>query len=125
MNKPYVKQFDKDGDIINPIIGKYESKVFLGTRKVVDEFQQTRFIEMFFPNRQERKNMNVKQHSELYALRDQYLKKLKKANNYLLPLENMKNNIASEFPQLRKIIGEVKSTLGNFLAKFNKAKLAI
>jgi len=112
MNKPYVKQFYKDGNITNPIIGKYESKVFLGTRKVVDELQQTKYVEMFFPNRQERKNLNAKQHSELYALRDQYLKHLKKEKqgikDYILSLKQ-----------------NTKSVFGNFLAKFNKAKLAI
>lgn len=112
MNKPYVKQFDDNGNCINPIIGKYESKVFLGTKKVVDEFQQTRYIQMFFPNRKERRSMNVEQHSELYALRDQYLKHLKKEKqgikDYLLSLKQ-----------------NTKSVFGNFLAKLNKTKLAI
>ena len=61
MNKPYVKKFDENGECTNPIIGKYESKVFLGTRKVVDEFQQTKYVEMYFPNRKKRKSLNVKQ----------------------------------------------------------------
>lgn len=56
MNTPYVKKYDENGKLLNPIDGRYESKTYLGTKKVVDPITKvTRFVPQYAPNRRERR----------------------------------------------------------------------
>lgn len=56
MNTPYVKKYDKDGTLLNPIVGRYESKTYLGTKKVVDPITKvTTYVPQYAPNRRERR----------------------------------------------------------------------
>jgi len=54
MNKPYVKQLDSDGNILNPINGFYPGKLFLGFAKD-EKGNDIQSKPLFFPNRAERR----------------------------------------------------------------------
>jgi len=115
MNQPYVKTFNEKGEQTNKFEKEYASKVFLGTRKITDEFNQTRYVEMYYPNRRERRSMNKKQKSELNVLRTAYLKQLKKQQ------ESLKEGLVNYYQTIKQ---NIKSTLGNFVSVLNKTKLA-
>lgn len=108
-NKPYVKKFDDYGKLLNPIIGKYESKTFLGTKKIVNDFNEINYEPVYLPNRSERRNK--KKNVKVIKLRTAYLNKLKNLNKYLKPLEDY---LIDNFPFFIKLRNEVKSTLQNF-----------
>ena len=55
MNEPYVKQFDENGDLLNPIKDKYESKTFL--KMEVNELTKEE-TPLYSPNRKERRMSN-------------------------------------------------------------------
>ena len=59
MNKPYVKQYDNTGKLLNRINGFYPGKLFLGFAKdeegKIDESKP-----MFYPNRAERRAKRTK-----------------------------------------------------------------
>jgi hypothetical protein len=54
MNKPYVKQYDDTGNLLNPINGFYPGKLFLGFAKD-NNGNPNENKPMFFPNRKERR----------------------------------------------------------------------
>jgi len=121
-NQPYIKKFDNNGELLNPIVGKYESKTFLGTQKITDDFNQVRYVPIYLPNRNERRNKSFIKNEMVNKLRTNYLNNLKKTNKYLEPLEDFKYNLANLFPNLRKLIQNTKSTLENYKkAFFNSA----
>ena len=49
MNQPYVKQYDKNGILANPIKGKYQSRSILGEHPITKE-------KLFAPNRKMRRS---------------------------------------------------------------------
>lgn len=55
MNKPYVKQYNEVGELLNPIERYYESKMYLGIRKGLI---QNTVVPYYYPNRKERRTKN-------------------------------------------------------------------
>jgi hypothetical protein len=58
MNKPYVKQYDDTGNLLNPINGFYPGKLFLGFAK--DEEGNDTKKPLFYHNRAERRSKKDK-----------------------------------------------------------------
>ena len=50
MNIPYKKEFDKDGNLLNSIVNKYQSRTLVQFIEIKDNK-----IPIFYPNRRERK----------------------------------------------------------------------
>lgn len=59
MNKPYVKQYDNTGKLLNPINGFYPGKTFLGFMKD-EKGNEDKSKPLFYPNRAERRAMMKK-----------------------------------------------------------------
>lgn len=55
MNKSYVKQFDKEGKLLNPIKGKYMSKTLIQFIEV-----KGNQVPVYYPNRKERRELQFK-----------------------------------------------------------------
>lgn len=112
-NQPYIKKFNTaTGELLNPIIGKYESKTFLGTQKITDEFNQVRYVPVYIPNRRERRSKSFGKNELVFKLRESYLKQVKKA-------------FANGFENLESTIQKIKSTLENYKKAFFKSPLRV
>jgi hypothetical protein len=111
-NQPYIKQLDEKGNVLNPIIGKYESKTFLGTQKITDEFNQVRYVPIYLPNRRERRNRSFGKNELVFKLQESYLKQVKKA-------------FANGFENLERTINNIKSTLENYKKAFFNSSLYV
>jgi hypothetical protein len=59
MNKPYVKQYDNTGKLLNPINGFYPGKLFLGYIKD-EQGNEDKSKPLFYPNRAERRSKQQK-----------------------------------------------------------------
>lgn len=55
MNKPYVKQFDKEGKLLNPIQDKYFSKTLIQFIEL-----KGNQVPVYYPNRKERRALQFK-----------------------------------------------------------------
>lgn len=111
-NQPYIKQFDTTGELLNPIVGKYESKTFLGTQKITDEFNQVRYVPVYIPNRRERRDKSFGKNELVFKLKESYLKQVKKA-------------FANGFENLERTINNIKSTLENYKKAFFNSSLYV
>lgn len=108
-NQPYIKQLDEKGNILNPIVRRYESKTFLGTQKITDEVNQTKYVPVYLPNRSERRNKGFIKNETVLKLRESYLKQVK-------------NAFANGFENLERTINNIKSACENYKkAFFNSA----
>jgi len=107
-NQPYIKKFDTaTGELLNPIVRRYESKTFLGTQKITDEFNQVRYVPVYLPNRRERRSKSFAKNELVFKLKDSYLnqmKNLKKAfvNNLNGFIESFKMNVQSTLENYKK-----------------------
>jgi len=112
-NQPYIKKFNTaTGELLNPIIGKYESKTFLGTQKITDEFNQVRYVPVYIPNRRERRGKSFAKNELVFKLKNSYLKQLKKA-------------FVNGFENLESTIQKIKSTLENYKKAFFNSSLYV
>jgi hypothetical protein len=99
-NQPYIKQFDTTGELLNPIVGKYESKTFLGTQKITDEFNQVKYVPVYLPNRRERRSKSFAKNELVFKLRTNYLDHLKR--DLVYNFESLKRNIKSSLEKFKK-----------------------
>ena len=111
-NQPYVKKFDSSGELLNPIVGKYESKTFLGTQKITDEFNQVRYVPIYLPKRRERRNKSFAKNELVFKLKESYLKQVKKA-------------FSNGFENLERTIQNIKSTLENYKKAFFNSSMYV
>lgn len=111
-NQPYIKEFDSNGELLNPIVGKYESKTFLGTQKITDEFNQIKYVPVYLPNRRERRNKSFAKNELVFKLKESYLKQVKKA-------------FSNGFENLERTIQNIKSTLENYKKAFFNSSMYV
>ena len=111
-NKPYIKKFDSSGELLNPIIERYESKTFLGTQKITDEFNQVRYVPVYLPNRRERRGKSFAKNELVFKLKESYLKQVKKA-------------FSNGFENLERTIQNIKSTLENYKKAFFNSSMYV
>lgn len=112
-NQPYIKKFDTaTGELLNPIVRRYESKTFLGTQKITDEFNQVRYVPLYLPNRRERRDKSFDKNELVFKLKESYLKQVKKA-------------FSNGFENLDSTIQKIKSTLENYKKAFFNSSLYV
>ena len=111
-NQPYIKQLDEKGNILNPIVGRYESKQFLGTQKITDEFNQVKYVPVYLPNRRERRDKSFTKNELVFKLKESYLKQVKKA-------------FSNGFENLERTIQNIKSTLENYKKAFFNSSMYV